>query len=57
VAEAVELGGGTGDAVAGATGLDAGEAAIALARLELLGYVETDASGRYVRTALVAPDP
>jgi DNA processing protein len=56
VAEAVALGCGTGDAVAGTTGLDAGEAAIALARLELLGYVETAASGRYVRTTLIAPE-
>jgi DNA processing protein len=55
-AEAVELGSGTGDAVAAASGLAASEAAIALARLELLGYVETDAAGRYVRTALVPPD-
>jgi DNA processing protein len=54
-AQAVELGCGTGDAVAGASGLAAGEAAIALARLELLGYVETDAAGRYMRTALVPP--
>ncbi len=54
-AEAVELGSGTGDAVAAASGLAAAEAAIALARLELLGYVETDAAGRYLRTALVPP--
>jgi DNA processing protein len=54
-AEAVELGGSTGDAVAAASGLAAGDAAVALARLELLGYVETDAAGRYMRTALVPP--
>ena len=56
VLEAVELGSATGDAVAAATGLDAGEPAIALARLELLGYVHTDASGRYLRTSLAPPD-
>jgi DNA processing protein len=55
VAEAVELGSGTCDAVAAGAGLGAGEAAIALARLELLGYVETDAGGRYSRTALLLP--
>jgi DNA processing protein len=56
VLEAVELGRATGDAVAAATGGDAREAAIALARLELLGYVQTDASGRHLRTALAPPD-
>jgi len=56
VLEAVELGSATGDAVAAATGLDAGQAAIALARLELLGYVNTDASGCYLRTSLAPPD-
>lgn len=57
VTEAVELGSSTGDAVAAASGLAASEAAIALARLELLGYVQADAAGRYVRTALVPPEP
>ena len=33
-----------------------GDAAVALARLELLGYVLVDADGRYARTALLAPD-
>lgn len=55
VAEAVELGSGTCDAVAVALGTPPQEAAIALARLELLGYVRTDAAGRYVRTALLSP--
>jgi DNA processing protein len=55
VAEAVELGSGTCDAVAAGSGLGAGEAAIALARLELLGYVATDAGGHYSRTALLLP--
>ena len=36
-------------------GLDAHEAAVALARLELLGYVRADGAGRYVRTALIVP--
>ena len=34
-----------------------GDAAVALARLELLGYVRADASGRPIRTALPAPEP
>jgi DNA processing protein len=55
VAEAVELGSATCDAVAVALGIAAGEAAVALARLELLGYVDTDAAGRYLRTALAPP--
>jgi DNA processing protein len=55
LAQAVELGSSTCDAVAVASGIGAGDAAVALARLELLGYVNTDAAGRYVRTALVAP--
>jgi DNA processing protein len=55
VAEAVELGGSTCDAVAVALGAGPQESAVALARLELLGYVQVDASGRYARSALVAP--
>lgn len=54
VAEAVERGAATPDAVAGAAGIVAGEAAVALARLELLGYVRADATGRYARTTLTA---
>jgi DNA processing protein len=54
-AQAVELGNGTCDAVAVALGAGPGEAAVALARLELLGYVQVDAAGRYTRSALVAP--
>jgi hypothetical protein len=49
----VEGGAGTPDAVAGAAGIAAGEAAVALARLELLGYVRADATGRYARTTLM----
>jgi DNA processing protein len=52
VADAVEGGAATPDAVAGTAGIVAGEAAVALARLELLGYVRTDATGRYARTTL-----
>jgi DNA processing protein len=54
-AEAVELGNSTGDAVALAIGEGPQEAAVALARLELLGYVQVDAAGRYARSALVPP--
>ena len=49
VAEAVELGSSTCDAVAVALGLPPQEAAVALARLELLGYLRTDAAGRYAQ--------
>jgi DNA processing protein len=56
VAEAVEGGAATPDAVAHAAGIPAGDAAVALARLELLGYVRADATGRYARTATPAPD-
>ena len=52
VAEAVELGSSTCDAVAVALGAPPQEAAVALARLELLGYVRADAAGRYARSAL-----
>jgi DNA processing protein len=55
VVEAVELGSGTCDAVAVALGASAQEVAVALARLELLGYLRADAAGRYARSALVAP--
>jgi DNA processing protein len=55
VAEAVERGSSTCDAVAVALGAPPQEAAIALARLELLGYVRTDAAGRYTRSALIPP--
>lgn len=55
VAEAVELGSSTCDAVALALGASPQETAIALARLELLGYLKMDAGGRYARTALIPP--
>ena len=52
---AVESGGASPDEVALALGGDAGAAASALARLELLGYVASDVTGAYTRTALVRP--
>jgi DNA processing protein len=48
----VETGGTSPDDVARRLGGDAGAAASALARLELLGYVTSDATGAYTRTAL-----
>ena len=53
---AVEAGGATCDAVALAAGLEGSAAAVALARLELMGYVRGDAVGRYSRTALRPPE-
>jgi DNA processing protein len=55
VAEAVELGSRTCDAVAVALGEEPRDVAVALARLELLGYLRADATGRYARSALVVP--
>ena len=55
VAEAVELGSSTCDAVAVALGAAPREVAVALARLELLGYLRADAAGRYARSALILP--
>lgn len=54
VLAALEAGECTGDGVAAATGLSGGEAAGALARLELLGYVACSAIGTYSRTLLRA---
>ena len=54
---AVESGGRTHDAVALALDLDGTAAAVALARLELLGYVTGDAAGRYEPTHLQPPLP
>ena len=54
VAEAVELGSGTCDAVALALGAPPEETTVALARLELLGYLRAD-GGRYSRSALIPP--
>jgi DNA processing protein len=55
VAEAVELGSSTCDAVAMALSASPQETAVALARLELLGYLRADAAGRYSRSALILP--
>jgi DNA processing protein len=52
VADTVDAGARTPDAVAVAARISAGEAAVALARLELLGYVRADGGGRYERTTL-----
>lgn len=56
VAEAVELGSSTCDAVAAACGMVANDVGVTLARLELLGYVQSDPAGRYSRTTLVPPE-
>lgn len=52
VLELVEGGAGNLDAVARNGALAASAAAVALTRLELLGYLSVDASGRYERTTL-----
>jgi DNA processing protein len=55
VLAAVEGGAGTPDAVAAATAIGGREVAVALTRLELLGYLESAATGLYSRTALERP--
>lgn len=55
--EAVENGAATVDQVVVAGGLEPRAAAVALARLELLGYLEADAAGRLRRSALIPPGP
>ncbi|MGH2966762.1 MAG: DNA-processing protein DprA [Solirubrobacterales bacterium] len=55
VAELVERGNASCDAVATAAAIPPADAAVALARLELLGYVRVDADGRYARTTLRPP--
>jgi len=52
---AVEAGATTADAVAAALGLSGAEAAAALARIELLGYVSCSPLGIYTRTAMTSP--
>lgn len=52
ILERVEAGDGTPDALARATGLDAGALAAGLARLELLGRVRADPAGRYLPAGL-----
>jgi DNA processing protein len=56
VAEAVAAGAVTPDAVSAAAAMPAADAAVALARLELLGYVRVDTAGRYERTAMRVPE-
>lgn len=53
--EAVAGGLATCDAVALEAGLDGADAALALARLELMGYLRADPGGRLSRTSLRAP--
>jgi len=53
---AVERGDGTCDSVATELRVSGAEAALAVARLELLGYVECSPLGSYTRTLLAAPD-
>jgi len=52
---AVEAGETTCDGVATATGLTGPTAAAALARLELLGYLDCSTVGAYTRTLLLSP--
>ena len=40
-----------------AVGVATANAAVGLARLELLGYLRADPAGRYARTSLRAPRP
>jgi DNA-binding IclR family transcriptional regulator len=51
------MGSSSPEALARASGLEPGPLAAALVRLELAGYVRSDASGRYERTGLAAPEP
>ena len=55
VLAAVEAGAGSPDAVAAAIGLGGREVAIALTRLELLGYLRSGPTGLYSRAALELP--
>jgi DNA processing protein len=57
VLEAVEAGAQSPDAIAARTGLGGREVAIALTRLELVGYLGSGPSGLYSRTALRLPEP
>lgn len=52
VLEQVERGAGTADALAASAGLEARTVAVALAHLEIAGYVRADAAGRLTRTSL-----
>jgi DNA processing protein len=55
IAVLVERGTASCDAVAAAAAIAPADAAVALARLELLGYLCVDAGGRYARTTLSPP--
>jgi DNA processing protein len=55
VLAAVEAGEGTADGVAAGLGIPGADAAAALTRLELLGYVSCSAMGVYSRTLLAVP--
>jgi DNA processing protein len=55
VLSAVEMGEGNCDGVAAALGLSGSDVAAALARLELLGYVDCSSVGAYSRTLLPPP--
>jgi DNA processing protein len=54
--EAVEDGAATPGAAAAAAGIAAADAAVGLARLELLGYLQADSAGRYDRTSIQLPE-
>jgi DNA processing protein len=56
VLDRVERGASTPDAVAVAAAVAPHDAAVALGRLELLGYVVTSGSGAYSRTSLMPPE-
>jgi DNA processing protein len=55
VLDLVESGAATVDRIATGAGLEAGETAVALARLELLGYVTAGPLGGFARASLAAP--
>jgi DNA processing protein len=57
ILQRVEQGAGSCDELAVTGGMAPTEAAVGLVRLELLGYLRADVSGRYQRTSLAAPDP
>jgi DNA processing protein len=57
VLDLVERGSCNPDALARASGLGPGPLASALVRLELSGYLRSDAVGRYERTTLAMPEP
>jgi DNA processing protein len=53
---AVEDGASTPDAAAAGAGVASAEAAVGLARLELLGYLRAGSAGRYERTSMGTPE-